>query len=936
MTKTCKNTLIDLACILAFSALLAAFSIASYGQVGSGKPSTSDLNMQNHVIRNSTYYGTGAFGTSSAQNSNVTGTARDAILWVTNPSGASVNVAGASTANTISTSVAGGVFNGDFSLGSGTQTGTDWIGSKNYGWYATQDAASSSVSYENGYIKLVGTTVANTKSVAVKNAPGFSAALGSDCILPRVTAGNTYRFSFRYKLDAVTTANSEGFYYQFLSISSDYSANTNESQVKIGGGSVGWTTYSKDITITTGRSFVFMNFFLYSETGTVCIDDIKLEQIDTQIATAPPIDTFVYPTITGVTSEFVDQSATTSNTTISLGKTTTYQKLYQTFIPTKTGVSAITLSASSKVNNPTNIILDLYSDNAGTPGTLIASIDSAPTWSGEVTFPIFGLVTPGTTYGFQLRTHTNSDTNYYVLNSASSSVYASGVLYYWNGSTWSAAADSYFKVLYSQNTNNFQLSTSDTANTTSLKFGDIGLPDGAVLDLERGKFTYTGLPGYGITSINDVNKFAGTISSAVNGGNSVAGTIINGWLNRGGSSWDILGLSGNIVSTINTGGMIKECTFTAQYATSAASSLYISVDGVNWVAISSSGTGGVPQSFNLTTIVQGYSSFHVKLTISGGYTVMSKFAIEADIDTSSINLPVLTPTGGNDLYASVNGGSYKAGLSSKYYSNSLYTASELNQQEISKMQASAQATRDRITPVTTGVVAELVASASGALVRSGIVQDATGMWRFEGEVSVGQLTDRTPYFIGDSIAEIMAVTTIPGTNEIDHKSLGSARVPVAPEQELKFMDVLDATGDLIARVPGGIPIREITETIPAQKLTTLENTMLLEESVMLDDFSPGLGRQAFSGLEYSYETPEGHAIPARDILVAIEEYSFSEALASVGIPEASAAEIRNTTKIIQYDRRDIGWSISRLEDSVRKFELRMKMLEAWYELENRR
>lgn len=897
--KVYRNTLIDIVVVFAFSIILSVFSVASYGQVGSGKPSTSDLNMQNHVIRNSTYYGTGAFGTASAESTNVTGTARAVVQLVTTPSSSSISVAGASTANTISTSVAGGVYNGDFSLGTS-------------GWADLWNGGTAYWSVANQILTVSG------------QAGNWSMVYCTTEKMPRIYP------STKYKLSMQTMVTGGTFDYGYLNYdingvigTESYTTFTNTA----------WTTVSKEFTSDSDAFNTYIAIRCNSQLYKCYVKNIKLEQIDTQIATAPPIDTFVYPSITGVTSEFVDQSNWTGSSALEICKTDTRQ-FYQSFTATKSNVSAIQLLAS-KVGSPTNVMVDLYTDNANRPDTLIASYDASefmtlstyPTY-GYITIPIYGLTTPGVKYGFMLRAHTNSASNHYFVSASSSSVYTEGAFYYSYLGAWYFFGDLKFDVKYAQNTNNVAISTSDAANTTNISFGDTGLPDGATIDLERGKFSVT----YPNTSAGLYQQL-GTIIQASHA--SVAGTskVLNGYLPiLSSGKYIFYGNSipnGTITWCINTGApIIDSATITIiKYSWSY---LDYSKDGVNWVEVDAGSGSTLAYSTYVITGLRGSSSFFIKIgpRVGSDYLAASLSSIQADIDTSQLNLPVLTPTGGNDLYASVNGGSYKAGLSSKYYSNSLYTASELNQQEISKIQASAQATRDRITPVTSGIIGEGIMSVSGALQRGGFVVDASNMWWFPGEVSAAQFTDRTPYFTGDSIAEIMAVTTIPGTNEIDHKSLGSARVPVAPEQELKFMDVLDATGDLIVRVPGGIPIREITETIPAQKLTTLENTMLLEESVMLDDFSPGLGRQAFSGLEYSDETPEGYSIPARDILVATEEYSFSEALASVGIPEASAAEIRNTTKIIQYDRRDIGWSVSRLEDAIRTLEYKIKSLES--------
>lgn len=707
--KLYRNTVIDVLVMIGIGLLLSVIVISANAAIGDGTPFTSDINMKgdgtnkNNVKNAATVSGdNGAFttslsGTANAQNQYVTGTHRASILMVTNPSSASVSVGGASTANTVSASVAGGVYNGDFSLGTS-------------GW-----SASGSLTESNG----VGT---------ITSAGGWVYCYNAQKI-PLVPT-KSYKFSMKSYMSTGTNN----------PLIAEYDINGNLTNSWEGAYThTTWTATSYTFAAHANTNYVLVYPIRFDDAASGYATDIKLEQVDSSITTKPPVTTLVYPTITGVTSEFVDQSQLLQDTGMVIGDSggTDFQ-IDQSFTTSKTQtLTALSLFLKRTNTAPSgNLIIEIRENNPadGKPSsTIIASSDveasslaSLTTAYAYRTFPIFGLLSANTKYHFKLRSDINESTSvYYGVGLQSSNPYSGGQFFFStnSGVDWTLASeDSTFKTHYSQNTNNIQISTEDTPNQTKLNFGDTGLPDGAVVDLERGKFNWTLANSY-----DGLNRQANVITTVSAGGYTTTPTQLNGWIpaTYGGQYYWYANGAGSLTYCINTGAAIIGNVTASVIMNSnngSTNTWSYSKDGVNWTifAPDSDSLAFTPFTYVFSGL-QGFSGFYIKASGSAGNPSFALRSIEADIDTGQLDYPVVTRTGSNRILTSVNGGSYRATVSDKYYTQSLQTALESNGEEISKLQSSNQSERDRLTGN------YLVKSASGALVpANGLINNETG------------------------------------------------------------------------------------------------------------------------------------------------------------------------------------------------------------------
>ena len=227
-----------------------------------------------------------------------------------------VGVVGASTViNT--TASKGGVFNGGFETGTGTQTGVGWIGSENYGWYSSYAGT--------GIITMFDANVSHSGSKSFKyNAtsalsdfnviqyPGGTvtvATLGKYGI--EVKPSTTYKISFWIK--------SDGGKPRLIFDQYDSSAVLGTETVRGTAGTYDWTLDSVTITTDSDAKYEVINV---GTTGTgissYWIDDITLEEVVQDTYTGTSVQ--VKPVIQGVTSvDNIDQSSITNNTANGFG-----------------------------------------------------------------------------------------------------------------------------------------------------------------------------------------------------------------------------------------------------------------------------------------------------------------------------------------------------------------------------------------------------------------------------------------------------------------------------------------------------------------------------------------------------------------------------------------------------------------------------------------
>lgn len=661
----------------------------------------------------------------NAQNALVTGTA--SIGTLSAPIITGVSSTGASASYTAK----GGVFNGDFNnFPEGNLT--TYVYTRD--WYSV--FLDGLVSSSNGVIKM---QITNTNGLAwIWQGAGTDFDNASYRSLP-IKPNQAYRLSVR--ANCKTTNNASLSVVLLINGSSD---NYLESQGFSCGKDGTWKTYSTTFTSHASAAKYSIAIHLAgwgaaSTTGDEAyFDDIKLEEVES-LTNNSPLTEMANIIVTGVSSEFVDQQQTLQDGSLIIGKYsdgTTY-RARQSFVPTKPSVSAYSIYLNAYQGNPIgNIIVQLK-----TPaGAVVASEDIINTVAKSIsggwsTRQLFGLINPGSTYYFEFYDDAIETTNNYfriaVYNGANVGNYSGGnAASSTNGGTnWSEYTyDFEFKTHYSQNTNNVVISSNDNT-PTKLSFGDTGLPEGATIDLERGKFNWTGLSGYGINTFSELQIFFGTVCNSAPGGFSTLNASndfisLNGVLCRYGEiQKDLVLLSGYIINKINTFGIIKNCTIAIGTSTNSGGTVDVSADGFAWTTLTSV-TQNPGSNYIISSVVRNLSTFYIRWKNNGGYSTIEKCTIEADIDTSSITRPLLSP-GSNTIRIANNGGSYTSRVSIWCASSGLVDDNSAIKNSIQSIQNSAQDQRDRLT--STNGLTPIVASVSGTLsIDSGIVKDATG------------------------------------------------------------------------------------------------------------------------------------------------------------------------------------------------------------------
>lgn len=157
------------------------------------------------------------------------------------------------------------------------------------------------------------------------------------------------------------------------------------------------------------------------------------------------------------TNNVVEQ--TTANASIDFGKSTTYQKVAQTFILGKSSMFDFVVKPGTTTGTPTtDIVFELQETTTGAPdGTVLSSYIvknadwlAAATAGETITVALDAVVDPSLTYAVVVYPKENSlsDSSYYAVATNSGGGYASGERLYYNGSSWTGSGggvDLYFK-----------------------------------------------------------------------------------------------------------------------------------------------------------------------------------------------------------------------------------------------------------------------------------------------------------------------------------------------------------------------------------------------------------------------------------------------------------------------------------------------------------
>ncbi len=619
---------------------------------------------------------TGILSTANAQTLNVTGNATVNGFNYT----ASPTLNGASSTESTSTSVVGGIYNGDFSEGEGSTTSTvegSMLGNTKLRAFIS---GTGTASITNETLKLSITSTASTDKVCISH----NNDAWSGVILQKISPSTQYKFSARYKIESASTTdpvNDVGLYVLLYRQNVSGASTGNTVLINKLKTVCDWT-YVETIFTSGSTDYQYYPYVMWADqTGTAYIDDIKLERVTTHTnnSTTP---TVAYPVITGVSSEFVDQQQTTGGVSTGFGTNGGLSYwISQTFTPTKSKLSAISLQKRGNTGTPTgNIILELRNPS----DAIIASVDiTKSVWDSYatdsiITTPIFAIVDKSVTgYYFVLRSDiTELNGNYYNVGRIADNLYTGGNYRYSSnsGSSWTTITeDLYFKTHYAENTRQITLTNSSTGTSTTVDWGDDGLPDGAVVDLYNGTMSWDSSFS---TSDTTLSKAFSCLYYADYGNALAAKCVFNSW-----KTWsNAITASGSKYLYFKIPAKyIKDATL---YAKASGSNLSVSYsfDSSNWVKIidvvlTSTAT------YSAGIRINNNKEMYLKVgSTSASTTYLSYLGFTATLDTSAI-APLLLVAGSNTINQSVNGGSYKANVAIKSVSGGFQTTlNEANKQ----------------------------------------------------------------------------------------------------------------------------------------------------------------------------------------------------------------------------------------------------------------
>jgi hypothetical protein len=545
----------------------------------------------------------------------------------------------------IATTVAskGGVFNGDFELGSGSVSSPGWIGSENYGWYG-YNSNTATISYDTTVsrfgkqsIKIVSTTAGTSDLAAIYNYIGTTGYSQKYAIpLKPLTK---YRVSCSVKTSGVTSTNSKGFIFQFSEATSTLAVVTSHSSTYLSGTN-DFTIITLEFTTaaTTAYGF-FLQTGIVGETGTVWIDNIiGPEEVIEDTTNTSQIPTPLLSTITGVTSvDNIDQSLDSggayTNTYALTNAVNEGATHIQTFTPTKNKITKIGIwPVAGGTGVDWTLVIHDASNNVIASNVIAAAFivtgamqyfDVPCLWSsGNYHFHLYASATTGTP---TCKANTSND-----LETASFI------------QTYAKPTESATIIA---NGEKIQLSTNED-----------GLLSGAIVDLDKGKYYYKYTQNFSTNQI----EFANNVYSATAGGfpSSTTSQIINGWQNSYGITGGIAITARNFVIKINTILPIKNIMLAISFNNnySAATLLEYSVDGVNYTTLytvpANTGAAGTGRTIEFNLPVVGVNTIyyrHSKAAEAGYTATFYGMRIEADLDTSSIPQPLIYPLATNQF-----------------------------------------------------------------------------------------------------------------------------------------------------------------------------------------------------------------------------------------------------------------------------------------------
>ena len=539
---------------------------------------------------------------------------------------------------TTETEFSGGVRNFDFSK-TGDIAATSVVGEiGDSGWY-NENTTDLTCSLTKGVMKLESASAGEFFG----HTPNKFTTLDSTdkkFLIPAV-AGSDYRFSTNCKISALASSDCK-FYLRFLDEDLATLQTTNISYDAVNNL---FETKTAEVTAPANSVYCFVAAELNSAL-TIEIDSIKLEKVIEFDITGQENVSSARIGLEATSRDVVGQEQSATDAEAILG-TTGSSKLDQSFTADKVNFASVKFERGTGLGtytgNVTITIKDL-SDNV-----IGRKVIANATWQTytEETVEIPCLLVIGTQYRVEFSSSSTDAANYTALKIQQGSDLLSGeALRYWNGVSWVAKNyDLKFATLYSYKTNAFDVALHN--EKIKLRAENGGLLNGAVLDLENGKYRYD---SGDMRTLPNAISFSNNIYSAITGDIiSTTTTLIKSY------SYDAnVGIvSGSTatekelvlkVDTIFPCNRARIKRITTRLGTRDCS-IYVSEDGVNYTLIETdtSFETAVIEAENVVNI-NNKSVFYIKIGAAASKNLFLRtISIEADIDTSSVKNLYSTP-----------------------------------------------------------------------------------------------------------------------------------------------------------------------------------------------------------------------------------------------------------------------------------------------------
>jgi len=451
------------------------------------------------------------------------------------------------------------LINIDSATGNIAQTASGWIEDEKYGFYAREQATSTSAEFDTAVLMTWAKTLKLETLDATWNIRCFPAPLTNYSTAATNLANSHYFIpckgstKYRFKLKAISTnLISSGFQAYLQEMNSSWTAWATSTTINIT-----WTTAETIYTVvwTTAASAVKLWFFFWISAWNIAsvsidVNSMTLEEVIEPVANSlvTPSPSLVSFTAVGSTDNIDQSFTTTPDGSIVVGDVGGLDYMdSQSFTPTKSKHTWVYLYKRANSWTPTwNLKIDVRTDNG--------SWDPTSTILATTTIPLATYNALSTNAEFLVNLPCNvtpwTKHHYVATNTANESAWNWFNLWclvawwytwwdarfstdWWTVWTINGSRDFYFKTLYYKPTTNFKASQNNLS--VSVSADEDGFLDGSVLNLTTGTYTW-----WMWATPSDLSMGTNVFRSTVWAGNAVTTQNIiqnYGYYNYNGKNW---------------------------------------------------------------------------------------------------------------------------------------------------------------------------------------------------------------------------------------------------------------------------------------------------------------------------------------------------------------------------------------------------------------